>query len=70
MIYTYRGVTTNQLYRYAAPQTGADNLGRVTINGELCVPVNRDGSMARGVLAAVPGDPYSPGTAPSVWEQS
>lgn len=68
--WVYRGLTTKRLYRFMGnPKLAADTLGRVTIQGELAVLVNRDGAIQRGVLGTS-DDTYSPGWTQSTWEES
>ncbi len=74
MKYVYRGLLTKLLYSYAAPvaftPTGTA-APTATISGETAVLGSIDGSIQRGTIgASPPGDPYSPGVAPSLWESS
>lgn len=69
MAFRYQGVTTKRIYSFQLPQLTAPAT-TVTINGETCVPVNNDGSLARGYKGPTPpGDPYSFTVVPSTWEQ-
>jgi hypothetical protein len=71
--FTYRGITTNTLYKFLTrqdPQVNGVYTQKITILGETAVFVNRDGSITRGVHGPAPADDiYSPGLSPSVWEQ-
>lgn len=69
MAFRFRGVTSRRVYSFMANPL-SQGAATIIIQGEACVPMNNDASLARGHKGGVPtNDPYGFIIIPSTWEQ-